>query len=461
MYILAAVAAAEHDLTLLATASPETVRVASFASAAAAILPGRWRGSATPVPRSATWIGIRRSRTTGIELLGRGDVEAAVITEVPGERRRVPGRAYRPGVRRRVLRRPAARTPAGRTRGSAAERARGRGLGGQHRNRHLPGYPCLSQCLSQCGFHPFGDVPFGGLLDGAGSCRREPRGVAGAVAGGGRTLGPTSRCAGSPARVRSVASRWRRHPHPVAAARLLRLESLVRGVGAQLAQRSRIQRSCTPFQRRLTPVPATGEGSTFPHVDQPRAPPLFSDLAPTRRCGPLVPSPRRSPPAPSSVNSTVLWPEQELRQVAAVGAARRSSFLPAHGGPDLPQSTAVEVLRILSQADSAVGQLLLSHFVLGCGDPGPRGSRPGTAHLRRRARRRATGQRHRRTGHPHQRGPADHGVPPRRATAGCSTARSTTRRARWARRGSRWPRGFRTPNPHTAPRFSSGPPIRG
>ena len=49
------------------------------------------------------------------------------------------------------------------------------------------------------------------------------------------------------------------------------------------------------------------------------------------------------------------------------------------GGPDLPPSTAVEVLRILSQADSAVGQLLLSHFVinfairgLGDADPAPR-----------------------------------------------------------------------------------------
>lgn len=36
----------------------------------------------------------------------------------------------------------------------------------------------------------------------------------------------------------------------------------------------------------------------------------------------------------------------------------------AFGGPDLPRSTAVEVLRILSQADAAVGQLLLSHYVL-------------------------------------------------------------------------------------------------
>ncbi|WNG89104.1 acyl-CoA dehydrogenase family protein [Mycobacterium sp. ITM-2016-00317] len=46
------------------------------------------------------------------------------------------------------------------------------------------------------------------------------------------------------------------------------------------------------------------------------------------------------------------------------------------GGPDLPRSTAVEVLRILSRADSAVGQLLLAHFVInaairGLGDTEP------------------------------------------------------------------------------------------
>lgn len=36
----------------------------------------------------------------------------------------------------------------------------------------------------------------------------------------------------------------------------------------------------------------------------------------------------------------------------------------AFGGPDLPRSTAVEVLRILARADSAVGQLLLAHYVV-------------------------------------------------------------------------------------------------
>ncbi|WP_167100273.1 acyl-CoA dehydrogenase family protein [Mycobacterium sp. DL592] len=71
-------------------------------------------------------------------------------------------------------------------------------------------------------------------------------------------------------------------------------------------------------------------------------------------------------------------PVEQLRQVGASGLL--GIIVPAeHGGPDLPRSTAVEVLRILSRADSAVGQLLLSHYVLsaairglGQNDPAPR-----------------------------------------------------------------------------------------
>lgn len=71
-------------------------------------------------------------------------------------------------------------------------------------------------------------------------------------------------------------------------------------------------------------------------------------------------------------------PSDQLRKVAASGLL--GIIVPAeHGGPDLPRSTAVEVLRILSRADSAVGQLLLAHFVLnaalralGQADPAPR-----------------------------------------------------------------------------------------
>lgn len=73
-----------------------------------------------------------------------------------------------------------------------------------------------------------------------------------------------------------------------------------------------------------------------------------------------------------------IWPEAELRRIGDSGLL--GIIVPAaHGGPDLPRATAVEVLRILSRADSAVGQLLLSHYVLsqaisglGDNDPAPR-----------------------------------------------------------------------------------------
>ncbi len=53
----------------------------------------------------------------------------------------------------------------------------------------------------------------------------------------------------------------------------------------------------------------------------------------------------------------------QLRVVAEAGLLGIS--VPAeHGGPGLPASTVVEVLRRLSRADGAVGQLLLSHFVI-------------------------------------------------------------------------------------------------
>ncbi|SIR98286.1 acyl-CoA dehydrogenase family protein [Williamsia sterculiae] len=56
-------------------------------------------------------------------------------------------------------------------------------------------------------------------------------------------------------------------------------------------------------------------------------------------------------------------PVEELRLVAESGLL--AILVPTDfGGPDLPQSTAVEVLRRLARADSAVGQLLLSHYVL-------------------------------------------------------------------------------------------------
>ena len=69
------------------------------------------------------------------------------------------------------------------------------------------------------------------------------------------------------------------------------------------------------------------------------------------------------------------WPEDELRQVSRSGLLGITVPV-AHGGPELSHATAVEVLRILSQADSAVGQLLLSHFVLAHAIRGLEGNDP-------------------------------------------------------------------------------------
>lgn len=70
-----------------------------------------------------------------------------------------------------------------------------------------------------------------------------------------------------------------------------------------------------------------------------------------------------------------VWPTEPLAAVDRSGLL--AVLVPAaHGGPELPRSVAVEVLRILSAADSAVGQLLLAHYVLsaaltGLGDTAP------------------------------------------------------------------------------------------
>jgi alkylation response protein AidB-like acyl-CoA dehydrogenase len=75
-------------------------------------------------------------------------------------------------------------------------------------------------------------------------------------------------------------------------------------------------------------------------------------------------------------NGIALVPQ--LRQVADAGLLGISVPV-EHGGPGLPASTTIEVLRRLARGDAAVGQLLLSHFVvaraiagLGQQDPAPR-----------------------------------------------------------------------------------------
>ncbi len=88
--ILGAVAAAERDLTLLATARPGVVRVASFASAAAAILPlafARFRTLAPDVDLDL----VSADPEEGVAMLSSDGVDAAVITEVPGEDPEFPG----------------------------------------------------------------------------------------------------------------------------------------------------------------------------------------------------------------------------------------------------------------------------------------------------------------------------------------------------------------------------------
>ncbi|MEH3143061.1 MAG: acyl-CoA dehydrogenase family protein [Mycobacterium kyogaense] len=72
-----------------------------------------------------------------------------------------------------------------------------------------------------------------------------------------------------------------------------------------------------------------------------------------------------------------VWPEVALQDVARSGLLGIS--VPGDfGGPDLPRASVVEVLRILAVADSAVAQLLLSHYVvleairgLGHSEPAP------------------------------------------------------------------------------------------
>ena len=82
--ILMAIASAEQDLQRLSTAQPGVVRVASFASAAATILPraiARFRVLCPDVDIEL----VSADPEEGVELLTNGGADAAVITEVPGE----------------------------------------------------------------------------------------------------------------------------------------------------------------------------------------------------------------------------------------------------------------------------------------------------------------------------------------------------------------------------------------
>jgi DNA-binding transcriptional LysR family regulator len=87
--ILSAVAAAERDLAQLNTARPRTIRVASFASAAATILPrafARFRSLFGDVGLEL----LSADPQDGVELVMADGADAVVITEVPGDAAEFP-----------------------------------------------------------------------------------------------------------------------------------------------------------------------------------------------------------------------------------------------------------------------------------------------------------------------------------------------------------------------------------
>lgn len=88
--ILAAIAAAERELADGAGTGLHRVRVTSFASAAAAILPQAFKHFRAARPQVGLQI-VPADPDDGIELLEAGRAELAVITEVPGERPQYPG----------------------------------------------------------------------------------------------------------------------------------------------------------------------------------------------------------------------------------------------------------------------------------------------------------------------------------------------------------------------------------
>lgn len=87
--ILTAISAAEDDLARHGTAAPDVLRVASFASAAAALLPGAAAGFRRVFPRVRLHL-VPADPDDAVELLDKGDVELAFVTEVPGEQPQYP-----------------------------------------------------------------------------------------------------------------------------------------------------------------------------------------------------------------------------------------------------------------------------------------------------------------------------------------------------------------------------------
>ncbi|WNG89105.1 LysR substrate-binding domain-containing protein [Mycobacterium sp. ITM-2016-00317] len=88
--ILGAIAAAEQDLTELSTSRRGVLRIASFASAAAAILPPAIARVRAALPGVEVEL-VAADPDDGVDLLRAGDADAAMVTEVPGDRPEYPG----------------------------------------------------------------------------------------------------------------------------------------------------------------------------------------------------------------------------------------------------------------------------------------------------------------------------------------------------------------------------------
>lgn len=88
--ILGAITAAERDLADLTSPRRGLVRIASFSSAAAAILPPAIAGVRALLPGVEVEL-VAVDPEDGVELLRTGAADAAMITEVPGDRPEFPG----------------------------------------------------------------------------------------------------------------------------------------------------------------------------------------------------------------------------------------------------------------------------------------------------------------------------------------------------------------------------------
>jgi DNA-binding transcriptional LysR family regulator len=87
--ILGAINAAERDLANLSGTKPGVIRIASFASAAAALLPPALARLRVAVPGVEVEL-VSADPEDGVAQLRTGDVDAAMVTEVPGGRHEFP-----------------------------------------------------------------------------------------------------------------------------------------------------------------------------------------------------------------------------------------------------------------------------------------------------------------------------------------------------------------------------------